>query len=115
MIFSGQDYSLITFQKQGKIKTNLKKQQNPCNIAEIMKKTGFLASFILGAVTSGPLSSVFFIFLKSFYYVWCVWKKRNTTFKNLKKKKKSYEYDTTIRNGQVHQWNLKIKIYMIYL
>ena len=47
------------FQKQGKINWNQQKQQNPCEIAEIMEKTGFLASFILG----GWLSSVF-IFLK---------------------------------------------------
>ena len=46
------------FQKQGKIHLNQKKQQNPHKIAEIMNKTGFLASFILG----GVLSSVFFFF-----------------------------------------------------
>ena len=30
------------FQRQGKIHVNQKKQQNPCKIDEIMKKTGFL-------------------------------------------------------------------------
>ena len=45
------------FEKQGKIHTNKKKQQNPCKIAAVMKKKGFLASFILG----GTLSSVFLI------------------------------------------------------
>ena len=25
-----------------------------------------------------------------------------------------YTHDTAIRNGQVHHWSLKIKIYMIY-
>ena len=25
-----------------------------------------------------------------------------------------YTHDTVIRNGQVHHWSLKIKIYMIY-
>ena len=25
-----------------------------------------------------------------------------------------YTHDTAIKNGQVHQWSLKIKIYMIY-
>ena len=44
-----------SFQRQGNIHINQKKQQNPCKIAEIMKKTGFLASFIIG----GALSSVF--------------------------------------------------------
>ena len=42
------------FQRQGNIHINQKKQQNPCKIDEIMKKTGFLASFIIG----GTLSSV---------------------------------------------------------
>ena len=40
------------FQKQGKININQKKQQNPCEIAEIMKKIGFLASLILGVSLS---------------------------------------------------------------
>ena len=38
------------FQKQGKIHINQKKQQNPRKIAQIMKKNGFLVSFILGGV-----------------------------------------------------------------
>ena len=25
-----------------------------------------------------------------------------------------YTYDTSIQNGQIHQWNLNIKVYMIY-
>ena len=25
-----------------------------------------------------------------------------------------YTHDTAIKNGQVHHWSLKIKIYMIY-
>ena len=45
------------FQKQGKIHINQKKQQNPHEIAEIMKKEDFLATFILG----GTLSSIFLI------------------------------------------------------
>ena len=46
------------FQKQEKIHINQKKQQNPCKIVEIMKKTGLLASFILGgALRSGFLIS----------------------------------------------------------
>ena len=44
------------FQKQGKIHIDQKKQQNTPKIAEIRKKKGILASFILG----GTLSSVFF-------------------------------------------------------
>ena len=52
MIFSGQEHGppINNFQKQGKIH-----QQNPHKIAEIMKKKGFLANFILG----GTLSSIF--------------------------------------------------------
>ena len=30
------------------------------------------------------------------------------------KKKYIYTHDTAIKNGQVHHWSLKIKIYMIY-
>ena len=29
-------------------------------------------------------------------------------------KKIIYTHDTAISNGQIHHWNLKIKIYMIY-
>ena len=29
-------------------------------------------------------------------------------------KKLIYAHDTAIKNGHVHQWSLKIKIYMIY-
>ena len=47
--------SINHFQKQGKIHINQKKLLNPHKIAEIMKKTRFLASFIL----RGTLSSVF--------------------------------------------------------
>ena len=35
--------------------------------------------------------------------------------RSLKLKNIIYEYDSAIRNSQVHQWSLKIKIYMIYL
>ena len=55
MILFWSETPMSPFQKQGKIHINQKKQQNPCKIAEIMKKMGFLASFILG----GALSSVF--------------------------------------------------------
>ena len=53
-------------QKERKINVKQKKHQTPCKIADIMKKTGFLASFILG----GALSSVFNFLKFLFYYVW---------------------------------------------
>ena len=31
------------------------------------------------------------------------------------KLKQIYEHDTAIKSCQVHQWNLKIKIYLIFL
>ena len=41
----------------------------------------------------------------------CVWKKCDFW----KSYKLIYEYDTAIKDGLVHQYSLKIKIYMIYL
>ena len=35
--------------------------------------------------------------------------------KKKKEKKIIYEHDNATKNGQVHQWSVKIKIYMIYL
>ena len=55
------------FQKQGKIHINQKKQQNPHKIAKITKKTGFLASLILGVA----LSSVFFLISQNLSFIMC--------------------------------------------
>ena len=55
MIFFWSGKALNYFQTQAKIFINLKKQQNHRKITEIMKKKGFLASFLLG----GTLNSVF--------------------------------------------------------
>ena len=40
-------------------------------------------------------------------------KEKKYDFWKLKKKKIIYEHDNAIKNGQVHQWSVKIKIYMI--
>ena len=53
------------FQMQGNIHINQKKQQNPHQIAEIMKKTEFSGRFTLG----GALNSVFFFFFFFFNFL----------------------------------------------
>ena len=74
-----------------------------------MKKTGFLqVSFLVDL-----LSSVYNFFKSSF--VMCAWKKWKMTSETLKMKHKTNNMNMIGHNSQVHQWSLKIKIYMVYL
>ena len=45
--------------------------------------------------------------------MWCV-SKKEYDFSQFKTNI-IYEYDAAIKNGQAHQWSLKIKIHVIYL
>ena len=73
-----------------------------------MKKTEVLVSLILEGTLTVFLISYIFILL------WVVHLKENkNNFLELKKKI-IYTHDTAFTNGQVHQWSLKIKVYMIY-
>ena len=100
MIFSGQENPLIIFRSKERyiwIKRNNKIQRN-------YKEKGVLASFILG-------SSVLFA---KILVVLCVVQLKEKKYDFWKLKKLTYKHNTIIKNGQVHHWSLKIKIYMIY-
>ena len=60
----------------------------------------------------GHSNSVLYFLKFYFYYVWCIWKKKENDFWELKNI--IYTHDTAIKNGQVHHWSLKTKIFMIY-
>ena len=57
MICVGPESPLILFRKQGNIYVFQNKQQNSHKLAETMKKTGFLVSFILEGTLTVFLSS----------------------------------------------------------
>ena len=71
------------------------------------KNMFFLVSFILeGTVTV-------YLFSYNFSFIMCgATKRKENDFWELKNS--LYTYGTAIKNGQVHRWSLKIKIYMIY-
>ena len=63
LIFTGQENSLIIFQKQGNIHTIQNRKQNACNFAKMIKKTGFFwqGSFLRD-------SNSIFNFLEFYFY-----------------------------------------------
>ena len=72
-----------------------------------MKKTGFLISFIL----EGTLT-VFLIPQNFSFTMFGAFERKENYFWELKNL--IYTHDTAIKNGRVHHWSSKIKIYMIY-
>ena len=44
-----------------------------------------------------------------------VFERQDKKYNSLKSKKNIFEHDTVIKKVLVHQWSLKLKIYMIYL
>ena len=72
-----------------------------------MKKTDFLVSVIL----EGTLTV--FLISQNFSFIMCgAFERKENDFWELQNL--IYIHDTAIKNGQVHRWSSKIKIYMIY-